>query len=88
MLSQTNWTGKSQFHLSERRALWVYNEVIVIMKIIKVGWILDTKNNLEWHKIQSSSLNQFLLVGFLKRPFCVHFKPKLIFSFRKLCKMS
>jgi hypothetical protein len=27
MLAQTNWTGKDEFHRSERRAYWVYNEV-------------------------------------------------------------
>jgi hypothetical protein len=27
MLAQTNWTGKEDFHRSERRAVWVYNEV-------------------------------------------------------------
>ena len=31
MLAQTNWTGKDQFHQSERRALWVYNEVLKSM---------------------------------------------------------
>ena len=27
MLATTNWTGKEEFHKSERKALWVYNEV-------------------------------------------------------------
>lgn len=30
MLSRTNWTGKDEFHQSERKALWLYNEVCII----------------------------------------------------------
>ena len=38
MLAQTNWTGKIEFHQSERRAYWVYNEVILNMA---VRWIFS-----------------------------------------------
>ena len=27
MLATTNWKGKEEFHKSERKALWLYNEV-------------------------------------------------------------
>ena len=29
MIATTNWTGKDEFHQSERKALWVYNEVLL-----------------------------------------------------------
>ena len=30
MLATTNWKGKEEFHKSERKALWLYNEVHII----------------------------------------------------------
>ena len=27
MLATTNWTGKEEFHRSERKSFWAYNEV-------------------------------------------------------------
>lgn len=33
MLATTNWTGKEEFHKSERKAFWVYNEVVTLVQI-------------------------------------------------------
>ena len=33
MLATTNWKGKEEFHKSERKALWLYNEVHIIFFI-------------------------------------------------------
>jgi hypothetical protein len=33
MLATTNWKGKEEFHKSERKALWLYNEVHIIFLI-------------------------------------------------------
>ena len=29
MLARTNWTGKKEFHDSQRKAVWFYNEVAI-----------------------------------------------------------
>ena len=34
MLATTNWKGKEEFHKSERKALWLYNEVHIIFFFI------------------------------------------------------
>ena len=34
MLATTNWTGKEEFHKSERKAFWVYNEVAKLMTLV------------------------------------------------------
>ena len=31
MLATTNWKGKEEFHKSERKALWLYNEVHIFL---------------------------------------------------------
>ena len=31
MFARTNWTRKDEFHMSERRAVWFYNEVKIVI---------------------------------------------------------
>ena len=53
MLATTNWTGKEEFHKSERKAFWVYNEVVTLVKmtypklILQLSFRKPLKRNLQ-----------------------------------------
>ena len=88
MLATTNWKGKEEFHKSERKALWLYNEVHIFFYWTKTHscYCSRTTDTQTGNSLYSRKFNpnpKFL--GTAKAYFVCHSGPKfqitLIYAF-------